>query len=163
MTAEKFSGKSSKENAVFISDQDILEFLENKLSENEEAALRNTLTLKKTNIKSIIALNTLDAGNFDNEEISRNKLEIKYDHYIDYDGITSYSILNRGQIFREDINVDKFSVLVRNRIDKDTKAYKNPKIELGIEAELEYEHNKEHAVKIKHEWISPFKSFNSEI
>lgn len=160
MISENFSGKRSKENTISVSDQDILELIENKLS---ETGLKSTSALKDRDIKSIIALNALDTGHFNYEELSHNKLEIEYDHYIDYDGITSYSILNRGKIIMEDIDTDEFPELVKNRIDEDADAYKNPKIELGIESELEYENNKEHSVKISHEWISPFKSFNSEI
>ena len=144
-----------------VSNEEFLNVVDSKSHENH-----SDVSIEKiTDIKGMIALNAMESGHFDNETISSNKLENAYNNFIDYDGVTNYSILERPKIVMESIVVDEYPNTIKQRIDEDTDSYKHPAevTELGIEAELEYEHNKGKILNDSEEWVSPFKTFKSEI
>ena len=152
---------SENRHEFSVSNEEILDVIDSKSHESHSEAF----TDKITDIKGMIALNIMESGYFDNETISNNKLENAYDNFIDYDGVTNYSILERPKIVMESIIIDEYPNTIKERIDEDIDGYKHPAevTELGISAELEYEHNKDKILKDSQEWVSPFKTFKSEI
>ncbi len=144
-----------------VSNEEILDTINSKSHETHFDISMD----KTTDIKGMITLNAVETGHFDNEIISSNKLENAYNNFVDYEGVTNYSILERPEIVMESIIVDEYPNTIKQRIDEDIDVYKHPSevTELGIEAELEYEYNKTKFSKDNEKWVSPFKDFKSEI
>ena len=144
-----------------VSNEEILDTIDSKLHENHSDISID----KTTDIKGMIALNAVETGHFNNEAISGNKLENAYNNFVDYEGVTNYSILERPEIIMESIVVDEYPNTIKQRIDEDIDVYKHPSevTELGIDEELEYEYNKTKLLKDNEKWVSPFKDFKSEI
>ena len=144
-----------------VSNEEIINVIDSKTHESHS----DSPSEKIMDINGMIAINAMESGHFDNETISNNKLENAYDNFVDYDGVTNYSILERPKIVMESIIVDEYPNTIKQRIDEDTDSYKHPSevSELGIDAELEYEHNKKKILQDNKEWVSPFKTFKSEI
>jgi hypothetical protein len=152
-------GNSENKHEFSVSNEEIFNILDSKIHKHTD-----DVSEKITDIKGMIAQNALESGSFDNETVSNNKLENSYENFVDYEGVTTYSILERPQIVMESIVADEYPNTIKERIDEDIDSYKNPPevMELGIEAELEYEQS-EKRLKDNEEWVSPFKSFKSEI
>ena len=144
-----------------VSNEEILNVIDSKPHEDHSKILPE----KITDIKGMIALNAMGSGHFDNETISSNKLENAYNNFVDYEGVTNYSILERPEIVMESIVADEYPNTIKQRIDEDIDVYKHPSevTELGIDEELEYEYNKTKLLKDNEKWVSPFKDFKSEI
>ncbi len=144
-----------------VSNEEILDTIDSKLHENHSDISID----KTTDIKGMIALNAVETGHFNNETLSGNKLENAYNNFVDYEGVTNYSILERPEIVMESIVADEYPNTIKQRIDEDIDVYKHPSevTELGIDEELEYEYNKTKLLKDNEKWVSPFKDFKSEI
>ena len=144
-----------------VSNEEIFSIMDSKFQNNHI----DTQVEKITDIKGMIAASALESGSFDNETISNNKLENAYENFVDYEGVTNYSILERPRIIMESIVTDEYPNTIKERIDADADSYKHSEkvSELGIDEEIEYEQSKGRILKNKEEWVSPFKSFKSEI
>ncbi|MBP9479518.1 MAG: hypothetical protein KBF12_12980 [Sebaldella sp.] len=191
------SFRKEGKRSEFISDEDMLELLTNKL-ENTIIESKNIYAsnvkvkeeeLQKSHIKevkNIIAMNVLENGLVNVEEIKNNRMDSDFEDYIDYEGITNYSYLGGDEseinftnskihdsnfkilaenskvsnIDKEDIDENPFSV--KERIESDIEAYKNYVSELGITPELAYQYEKEHMNKNEEIWISPFETLTLE-
>ena len=161
MDMEIFFDNSENKHEFPVSNEEILNVIDSKSHEEYSEILPE----KITDIKGMIAFNAIGTGHFDNETISSNKLENAYNNFVDYEGVTNYSILERPEIVMESIMVDEYPNTIKQRIDEDIDVYRHPSevTELGIDSELEYEHNKIKLQKNNQEWVSPFKTFKSEL
>lgn len=187
------SFKRTGKRSEVISDEDMLELLTNKLIESNDIYTSNAVVKEEDSqknhireVKNIIAMNALENGLVNVEEIKNNRMDSDFEDYIDYEGITNHSYLS-GEEFEinfinskiDDSNfkvltentelaksnkedVDKNSFSIKERIESDTKAYKNYVSELGIAQELAYQNEKEHLNKNEEIWISPFETLTLE-
>lgn len=143
-----------------VSNKEILDVIDSRSLESRSGVSDG----KTMVINGMLASNIMDSEYFDNEIIN-NKLENAYNNYIDYEGITTYSILARPEVVMESIVADEYPNTIRQRLDEDIESYKHPMevTELGIDEELEYEYKRDKILRDSEEWISPFKTFKSEI
>ncbi len=143
---------------------------------------KNVSEVKKTDhtkeVKDIITMNVLENGLVNVENLKNNRIDSDYEDYIDYEGVTNYSYLggdnseinfiNKTQMSGENLkklsekvnkdNIDEHSFSIKERIENDTKAYKNYSVDLGIASELAYQYEEEHSSKAEKVWLSPFES-----
>ncbi len=160
--------------------QDITAEVSNSYKQ-EVSEVKKTDHIKE--VKDIIATNILENGLVNVEHIKNNKMDSDYKDYIDYKGVTNYSYLggdnseinfvNKAQMSGENFkilsekakteklnkdDIDKHSFSIKERIENDTKAYKNYSADLGIASEIAYQYEEEHSSKAENVWLSPFES-----
>ena len=123
-------------------------------------------------VKDIIATNVLENGSVNVENLKNNRVNSTHE------GVTNYSyfggdnseinFINKSKMTTENLkalsekiakdNVDKNPSSIKERIENDTKAYKNYSADLGIASELAYQHEEEQSSKAENIWVSPFES-----